>query len=155
MKNSVNRRNFLKSTAVMSVATISGGSLANVSLASPAPLLRSNVNDEIGIGYIGAGIRFHSSLSKGGMKFGPCAGIADVDMVQLGRGIQVLFELHRSNKRPVTIEGHEDYRSVLDSKDVNVVFIGSPDHWHTKQVIDAMRAGKDVYCCLLYTSPSP
>ena len=146
MKNNVNRRNFLKSTAVMSAATISGGSLANVSSANPAPLLRSNVNDEIGVGYIGAGIRFHSSLSKGGMNFGPCAGIADVDMIQLGRGIQVLVELHRSNKRPVTIKGHEDYRNVLDSKEVNVVFIGSPDHWHTKQAIDAMRAGKDVYC---------
>ena len=39
-----------------------------------------------------------------------------------------------------------DYRKVLDRKDVHVVTIGTPDHWHTKIAIEAMRAGKDVYC---------
>ncbi|MCR9293599.1 MAG: Gfo/Idh/MocA family oxidoreductase, partial [bacterium] len=34
----------------------------------------------------------------------------------------------------------------LDNKNVDVVTIGTPDHWHTKMVIDAVRAGKDVYC---------
>ncbi len=40
----------------------------------------------------------------------------------------------------------EDYRDLLKRKDVDVVVIGTPDHWHTKMVIDACRAGKDVYC---------
>lgn len=40
----------------------------------------------------------------------------------------------------------EDYRDLLGRKDVDVITIGSPDHWHTKMVIDACRAGKDVYC---------
>ncbi len=40
----------------------------------------------------------------------------------------------------------EDYRDLLARKDVDVVTIGTPDHWHTKMVIDACRAGKDVYC---------
>jgi predicted dehydrogenase len=39
----------------------------------------------------------------------------------------------------------EDYRGLLDRKDVDVVMIGSPDHWHVKMAIDACRAGKDVY----------
>jgi predicted dehydrogenase len=41
---------------------------------------------------------------------------------------------------------YEDYRRVLDRKDVDVVTIGTPDHWHAKIVIDALRSGKDVYC---------
>ena len=39
-----------------------------------------------------------------------------------------------------------DYRKVLERKDVDVVLIATPDHWHTKITADAMRAGKDVYC---------
>lgn len=40
----------------------------------------------------------------------------------------------------------EDYRKLLDRKDIELVTISTPDHWHTKIAIDALRAGKDVHC---------
>ena len=43
-------------------------------------------------------------------------------------------------------EIYQDYRKLLDRKDIDAVTIGTPDHWHVKIAIDAMRAGKHVYC---------
>jgi len=39
-----------------------------------------------------------------------------------------------------------EYREVLDSREVDAVVIGAPDHWHTPMILDAVAAGKDVYC---------
>lgn len=43
-------------------------------------------------------------------------------------------------------EVFQDYRRVLERPDIDAVTIGTPDHWHAKIAIDAMRAGKDLYC---------
>ena len=42
-------------------------------------------------------------------------------------------------------ELYDDHRRMLERKDLDVITIGTPDHWHTAMVIDACRAGKDVY----------
>ena len=59
--------------------------------------------------------------------------------------------LENGNRLAERISGHpadmyEDYRKVLDRKDIEAVVITTPDHWHSKIAIEAMQAGKDVYC---------
>ena len=46
-------------------------------------------------------------------------------------------------KKPVH---YSDYRKMLEDKNIDVVVIGTPDHWHCLQLTDALEAGKDIYC---------
>src|SRR5437870_103661 len=59
-------------------------------------------------------------------------------------------EVHRRDflKTTAAGAGHvtKDFRKVLDLKEVDVVCIAAPDHWHAKMSIEAAKAGKDVYC---------
>ena len=93
-------------------------------------------NDRFRVGAIG--MRYQGTvITDHATAFGDVVAIADVDR-QIG---QKAVE-HFGAKATLC----EDYRKLLDRSDVDVVMIGSPDHWHTAMAAAACRAGKDVYC---------
>ena len=123
------RREMLKMAAVAATASI--GYWPNASRAES-----KSATERIGIGAIG--LRYQGSvIAHKATSYGDIVAVCDVD-----RNVR---DTARSAFGGRAL-AFEDYRDLLQRKDVDVVTIGTPDHWHTKMVIDACRAGKDVYC---------
>ncbi len=133
MQQRRSRRTFLKgvaaATAVSATGTFGRRSLA-VESANERPVFAT-------IGMRNQGW----TITQKSFQFADFAALADVDAGVLGTNID---RVEKAQKRKP--EGYHDYRKILDRKDIDAVMIASPDHWHTKMAVDAMRAGKDVYC---------
>jgi predicted dehydrogenase len=142
----VDRRDFLKASAAAGAA---------LSLTAASAKRVYGANERLSIGFLGVGGRCQQHidviLEMQGKKL-PVAPVAVCDVwdgdpelgSKKGRG------LYPSAKRcGIKDDGQhvtKDYRKILDLKDVDVVVIATPDHWHGKMAVDAMEAGKDVYC---------
>jgi len=93
-------------------------------------------NDRWRIGVIG--LRYQGSvITREALPYGDVVAICDVDR-------HVREQARASFGSTATL--FENYTDLLTRKDIDVVLIGTPDHWHTKMLIDACRAKKDVYC---------
>jgi predicted dehydrogenase len=145
-KNSVNRRSFIAGTAAAGAAmSLPAASYARIRAA----------NEKLRVGFLGVGGRCQQhidvilQMQKEGKPVAPAA-VCDVWDGQVvpnvikGRGLYPSAErcgLNKDDKEHVA----KDYRKILDQKDVDLVCIATPDHWHARMAIDAMNAGKDVY----------
>ena len=135
------RRKFIKNLSG-SVAAISiGNDVAASENAIKRKLISTTTtssNDKIRIGLIGAGIIGHydtdAALKVDGVEL---AGVCDLYTGRLDRA---------KEKWGNAIFSTRDYRELLAKKDIDAVLICTPDHWHQKIAIDAMNAGKHVYC---------
>ena len=94
-----------------------------------------SANESLGIGVIG--LRYQGSvIAHRAADYGKVVAVCDVD-----RHVRDQAKASFGS----TPFACEDYRDLLERADVDVVLIGTPDHWHSKMVVDACRAGKDVY----------
>ena len=127
------RRSFFRKSAV---ALAAGATVPYVFTANAEEKTRpQSKNDRLRIGSIG--MRYQGTvIALKAQEHGDIVAIADVD--------RHVREQARAGFGS-TPKIYEDYRQLLDRKDIDVVTIGTPDHWHTRMVIDACRAGKDVY----------
>lgn len=66
--------------------------------------------------------------------------VCDVDARHLEEGAEALKRMGHE------VKAYKDYRELNDSRDVDVVFVCTPDHWHALCAIDALKKGKHVYC---------
>jgi predicted dehydrogenase len=69
--------------------------------------------------------------------------LCDVDQKMLADAAELVSTRQASKKKPRT---YSDYRKMLGEKDLDIVLIGTPDHWHALTMIDAVKSGADVYC---------
>src|ERR1041384_1453843 len=69
--------------------------------------------------------------------------LCDVDKTMLAECADMVATRQLSKKKPRT---YGDYREMLREKDLDVVLIGTPDHWHALNMIAACEAGADLYC---------
>ncbi|MFT6797059.1 MAG: putative dehydrogenase [Maribacter sp.] len=99
-------------------------------------------NDTINIGLIGCkGMGFSDLVSM--LKMGDTNVIALCDVDENVLQARTIDLEKAGIKKP---KWYKDYRRLLENKDIDVVVIGTPDHWHCLQLTDALQAGKDVYC---------
>lgn len=69
--------------------------------------------------------------------------LCDVDKRMLQEAAEIVSTRQASKKKPRT---YADYREMLKEKDLDIVLVATPDHWHALAMIAAVQAGADVYC---------
>lgn len=141
MRDLIGRRKFLKKSASGAFAAAAAPTLVDTNVAraqgAPAP------SDRVTVGLIGVGVRgrdHHLRLlsANPGVEI---AAICDVDQRHADLAAQILLQGKQS--KPLVFY---DFRLLLERKDIDAVVISTPDHWHSIIAIQAMEAGKDIYC---------
>ncbi len=126
----LSRRRFLQTTAAASAV-----------LSAPyfVPARAFGANERVITGAIGVKNRGGKTQNLKDFRAN-CVAVCDVDANVAAESAKYVVE--GGNK----CEIYEDYRRLLDRKDIDAVVISTPDHWHALMTIDACRAGKDVFC---------
>lgn len=132
------RRNFLQTSTKLTLGVTSSLAIPSSFFIQKSKIAPSN---QISFGVIGCnGMGFSNTkslLKHPGVK---CLALCDVDKNVLDKRSSDLIEM--GHDRPAF---YDDYRKMLENKDLDFVVIGTPDHWHCLQMIHALETGKHVY----------
>lgn len=138
----ISRRGFIQGSAVAALAASASANAAGRVIGA---------NDTIRVGFIGVGGRCQAHV-KHVLDFTkqkkPVQAVAVCDVFNRHRD-ETAAKIDKANASygiNTKCKKFADYRELLADKDIDVVLIASPDHWHAKMTIDAFEAGKDVYC---------
>ena len=134
MSSRSSRRRFLQQSAAI-------GAVAAVPYFQSAPKAFANQakNDRPVIGCIGVG-SMGTGDAQGHSAYGDIVAVCDVDSNHAERA------KNHDKIGKGKADAYEDYRKVLERKDIDVVSVVTPDHWHVKIAIEALQAGKHVFC---------
>ncbi len=134
------RRLFIQKTAGLAAGIGAARSLAGQTAASNSRV--PGANDRIRVALIGCGGMGSGDLRDFlRIKNTQCVALCDIDQAQSARALKNIAEPASGPVDLVT----QDFRRVLDRKDIDAVIVGTPDHWHALPAIMACQAGKDVY----------
>ena len=133
----LNRRNFIKTAGVVTAGRFAG-KIHMLATAQEAPAAPVSANDHIQIALIGAG-------GQGMYDTRTAIQVPGIKLVAVADCYQGRLD-HSKELWGGDIFTTKDYAEILARKDIDAVIIGTPDHWHKQASIDAMNAGKDVYC---------
>ncbi|MBA3482900.1 MAG: Gfo/Idh/MocA family oxidoreductase, partial [Pirellulales bacterium] len=131
----INRRRFLNTaaatTALAALPTL-GAAALDVANGKPRR-----------VGLIGAGWYGPSDLWRL-IQVAPVEVVAlcDPDQHMLASAVEIASQRQKSHNKP---RSYNDYRQMLQEHELDIVLVGSPDHWHALHAIAAMEAGADVY----------
>jgi predicted dehydrogenase len=131
-----NRRTFIKQSAAAT---------AVIGLSSPFSSLNGRIlgaNEKLVCGAIGInGMGFADLNAFLDLPNTECAALCDVDKNVLEKRIKDVEKIQ--GKAP---KGYSDFRKLLEHKGLDVIIIGTPDHWHTLPFLYAAQEGYNIYC---------
>lgn len=151
-KDKTTRREFIAKTTLVTAGLAVG--VSSVDAAGYRSII--GANEKINVGFIGIGNR-GSQLLNIFMKQPDVniAALCDVYEPYLLRNREMVDKRYFTDLSgqipkmgesfPGNVERYNDFRKLLDNKDIDAVVIATPDHWHAIQMIAAINAGKDVY----------
>lgn len=127
----ITRRSFLKRTAL---------SAAALSLPARLHAAAPGANGDIRVAVVGFNGRGQDHIGHYlGLKGVRIVALCDVDSAVLEKGVAQLKNKHQE------VQPYTDIRKLLENKDIDVVSIATPNHWHSLAAIWSIQAGKDVY----------
>lgn len=138
------RRTFLRTATA-----VTAGSLALPTIIPSHVIGKNPPSDKIQIAQIGCGRIARSLDLPAVIKFDSARVIAccDLDKKRLREGKELIEELYtqkNGTRKYVDVKAYEDYRDIIQRKDIDAIVISTPDHWHVQPAIEAALAGKDI-----------